>query len=246
MVVSTVSQASNLLNLSSVTGLTTNTRYNVRVKIDMGTYHGDYGTGCLIGIMVVQLRSVDCGRTNFNLVSSVIVSDWVSGATQYTFEFKNLSNIVVATISQASNVLNLSSVTGLTANTNYNVRVKIDMGTYHGDYGTSCLIGFGPSLRMTEEQYKGNNSSVGEVDFFDLISYPNPFTGTATIKINCSSCEDATLRLFDISGQVVMQRILKANESLEIGEGLSAGIYIAEAIQKNGNRSRIKIVKTNN
>lgn len=80
-------------------------------------------------------------------------------------------------------------------------------------------------------------------EFFDLLGYPNPFTEATTLVINSSSSDDVLVRIFDISGQLMLTKTVKANVQFTIGEGLAAGIYFAEATQGNEKR-HLKLVKT--
>ena len=92
-----------------------------------------------------QIRSSDCGRTNFNLQSS-IVADLVSGATQYEFLFNNSGDYAfVASKIQSSRTLAISSVSpALQWGTNYTVRVRPVISGTPGAYGNPCVIGFVP------------------------------------------------------------------------------------------------------
>jgi alpha-tubulin suppressor-like RCC1 family protein len=90
-----------------------------------------------------QIRSADCGRTNFNLQSS-IVADLVSSATQYEFQFNNAGDYaLVASKIQTSRTLAISSVSpALQWGTNYVVRVRPIVGATPGAFGNPCVIGF--------------------------------------------------------------------------------------------------------
>jgi hypothetical protein len=92
-----------------------------------------------------QIRSSDCGRTNFNLQSS-IVADLVAGATQYEFQFKDAGDVnVIATKLQSSRTLAIGSVTpSLQWGTQYVVRVRPIVGSTQGSFGNPCIIGFVP------------------------------------------------------------------------------------------------------
>ncbi len=88
-----------------------------------------------------QLRSVDCGRTNFAL-TGIMLANPVVGATKYEFEF-SLNGNVYATKLQNSNQLSILSVTpAFNWGTTYQVRVRVHIGTTIGDYGSICDIGF--------------------------------------------------------------------------------------------------------
>jgi hypothetical protein len=154
-VIATKLQTSRTLVISSVTpALQWGTNYMVRVRPILGTTQGSFGNPCVIGFVpdpsifgvpATQLISSHCGKLNF-LLSSSITADVVSGATQYEFEFRNVTTgALVATKIQSNNFTTLSSVTpALQWGTQYFVRVRAYYGTYAGTYGPTCTIGLIP------------------------------------------------------------------------------------------------------
>jgi hypothetical protein len=101
-------------------------------------------------VPATQLRVQDCGYLAFNLSSSII-ADLVSGATQYQFEFSNAAGTtVLATVSNATRTLALSSVSpAIQWNTQYSVRVRAFTGTIPGPFGAACIIGTIPDPNST-------------------------------------------------------------------------------------------------
>lgn len=147
---------SNSVSLSSVTpAITFGTQYNVRVRAKVAGVYGNYGTVCVIGtvcnpsicgVPLTQLRASDCGKLNFSPLTGQVIADAVAAASQYEFEFRNIStNVLYATKLQSSNVLALNSVApALQWNTQYNVKVRAYIAGVAGTYGTNCVIGFIP------------------------------------------------------------------------------------------------------
>ena len=77
--------------------------------------------------------------------------------------------------------------------------------------------------------YIGCEISVGIEDVANTDAnftiYPNPFTSSATIKIN-AEMQNVELRIFNVPGQEVFRSAIK-NKQYEIQRGnLPAGIYI--------------------
>jgi hypothetical protein len=175
-VVSVKTTSGTALALSSVTPvLQFSTTYNIRVRAKVGGVYGIYGQSCSItticnpaicAIPNTKLRTVDCGKLNFSLTSSII-ADAVSGANQYEFEFRNpVSNALVATKLQSSNVLLLSAVTpNLQWSTQYNVGVRAYIAGVAGNYGTICLIGLAadPAIAGVPTT-KLNNTNCGKLN----------------------------------------------------------------------------------
>ena len=160
-IVATRIQTSRTLVISSVTpALQWGTNYNVRVRPIIGANPGSFGSACVIGFVpnpaifgvpATQLNTTSCGKLNNILSSSTITANAVNGATQYEFEFRNVStNALVATKIQTNNFTTLSSVTpALQWGTQYNVRVRAYYGTFAGTYSTVCLIGIIPDPAVT-------------------------------------------------------------------------------------------------
>jgi hypothetical protein len=154
-VVATRLQTSRTLVITNVSpALQWGTNYMVRVRPIIGTAVGTYGAPCnigflpdpsIFGIPATQLATSNCGKLNYLLASS-ITANLVIGATQYEFEFRNVStNALVATKIQTNNFTTLSSVTpALQWGTQYNVRVRAYYGTIAGTFGNTCLIGLIP------------------------------------------------------------------------------------------------------
>jgi subtilisin-like proprotein convertase family protein len=153
--VATKLQTSRTLAIASVSpALQWGTNYTVRVRPIIGAAVGTYGAACIIGFLpdpnifgipATQLVTSNCGKLNYLLASS-ITADLVIGATQYEFEFRNVStNALVATKIQTNNFTTLSSVTpALQWGTQYNVRVRAYYGNIAGNFGNTCLIGLIP------------------------------------------------------------------------------------------------------
>jgi subtilisin family serine protease len=155
-VVGVKTTTTNSVSLSSITpAIQFGTQYNVRVRAKVGGIYGNYGPVCVIGtvcnpsicgVPLTQLRSTDCGKLNFSPLTGQVIADAVAAASQYEFEFRNIStNAVYATKLQSSNVLALNTVTPtLQWNTQYNVKVRAYIAGVAGTYGSNCVIGFIP------------------------------------------------------------------------------------------------------
>jgi subtilisin family serine protease len=169
-------QTSNVLALNTITpSLLWNTQYNVKVRAYIAGVAGNYGNNCIIGLIPdpsvngvpnTQLATASCGAVNLALTGSISCVA-VTGAGSYEWEFKNQSNTsVVATKTTTSTSLNLSTVTGLQWNTQYNVRVRAYIGTVAGTYNVSCLIGIIPDPALNGvPSTKIRTSDCGKLNF---------------------------------------------------------------------------------
>jgi hypothetical protein len=154
-VIATKLQTSRTLALASVTpALQWGSNYVVRARPIIGSTQGSFGNPCLIGLVpdpaifgipTTQLNSSSCGKLNY-FFNQFIYAEVVNGATQYEFEFRNISsNALVATKIQGSNYTTLSSVVpALQWGTQYNVRARAYYGSIAGVYGATCVIGLIP------------------------------------------------------------------------------------------------------
>lgn len=159
--VSIKTTTANSVGLSNVTpAIQFGTQYNVRVRAKVGGVYGNFGNVCNIGTVCnpaicgvpnTQLRTSDCGKLNFSPLTGQAIADAVAAASQYEFEFRNIStNVVYATKLQTSNVLVLSAVSpALQWNTQYNVKVRAYIAGVAGNYGNNCVIGFIPDPSIT-------------------------------------------------------------------------------------------------
>jgi hypothetical protein len=95
---------------------------------------------------LTQLRTGDCGKLNLSPLTGQVIADPVAAASQYEFEFRNIStNALYATKLQTSNVILLNSVSpAMQWNTQYNVKVRAYIAGVAGVYGNNCVIGFIP------------------------------------------------------------------------------------------------------
>jgi hypothetical protein len=149
-IIASITQSSRTLNVGNVSpALQWNTKYTVRVRAIVGSQSGVFGIPCIVGFIqnpaitnpTTQLRSVDCNKMNC-LLSTTIQANQVNGASIYVFEFRDLNNNVVATVSQANYFITLSSISpALNWSSTYNVRVRVNIGSWQGTFGNVCQIG---------------------------------------------------------------------------------------------------------
>jgi hypothetical protein len=139
-------------------------------------------------VPATQLRVQDCGYLAFNLSSSII-ADLVSGATQYQFEFSNAAGTtVLATVSNATRTLALSSVSpAIQWNTQYSVRVRAFTGTIPGPFGAACIIGTIPDPNSTVPTTQLRSLDCGSTSLsLTSIIQANPVTGATQYEFQFS------------------------------------------------------------
>ena len=91
-----------------------------------------------------------------------------------------------------------------------------------------------------------NSNSVPNTPLNVLNINPNPFTNTATVKYTLAEPDNVTLKLYDVSGQLVKIITHQANSKGGIAilnsDKLSAGIYILRLETSRGNLTRKIII----
>jgi alpha-tubulin suppressor-like RCC1 family protein len=154
-VVATKLQTNNFTTLSSVSpALQWGTQYNVRVRAYYGSFAGNYGSSCLIGLIPdpaisgvpnTSLSNASCNKTNLSLTGNITCIA-VTGANQYEWEFRNPgTGALVATRTTSTSTCSLSGVSpALQWGTQYNVRVRAFIAGTGGNFSTVCLIGLIP------------------------------------------------------------------------------------------------------
>ena len=82
-----------------------------------------------------------------------------------------------------------------------------------------------------------------EVDKLTVKVFPNPATYFFTFDIQSASNEKVNVKIFDITGKMIEQRIgVPVNGSIQLGSNYRPGFYIAEIIQGN-ERVKMRIIK---
>lgn len=214
--------------------------YRIRVRGLVGQAPGPWGDFCNIGMQanpasgVPSTRIRQCGMA---LNNDLIRANDVIGAAQYRFLFYSDAACTQLYATALSNVnLNLSTLNpALLPATNYYVLVNARIGTNWGTTGPgdTCLI-----TTATAAPRLAFNG-------FDMAAYPNPFTNEINVVINNKINSTVNVRLFDLSGRLLMQTQIPTNMPYQLGSGLATGTYLLEATIGEQERKVIRIIKTN-
>lgn len=73
--------------------------------------------------------------------------------------------------------------------------------------------------------------------------YPNPSSGSFTLKVKTNPAEIVSVVVSDMLGKIVYKTEAKGIQIFNFGKSFSAGIYVVKAIKNSGNET-IKILKT--
>lgn len=139
-------------------------------------------------VPATKLRTQDCGFLNFNLSSSII-ADLISGATQYEFEISNAAGTtILANVLNATRTLALSSVSpAIQWGTQYSVRVRAFSGAIPGPYGAACTIGTiaDPNSTVPSTQLRASDCGNSNLSLTSFIQ-ANPVTGATQYEFQFS------------------------------------------------------------
>ena len=237
------------------------TTWSVRVRAYVGANAGNYSAPCTIGIIadpaltgvpLTQLRAQDCGKLNYRInADNRIITNLVSGAIQYEFEFSNVSTgAVVATALRPNTVLYFNTMSPILAfPSQYNVRTRARIGTTWGNFGPACLIQIiglnrdgGPTAEELANDEDGN--IIVEAPYFDLTAMPNPYNDFTSIVVNSSNNENVYVQIYDMTGKIVEDIKATSNKRFDAGSGLGKGIYLLRARSDSGNLTTARLIKT--
>lgn len=131
--------------IGTITGVLSNTTYDIRVRAKVGGSFGSYGATCQVTTPInnlsIQLMSNYCDYT-LSSYSELIKCDYIEGATEYEYEITNGGLGFSQTVLKPSayRFLYLSQVAGISDGVTYDVRVRAKINGVFTNYGTSCQV----------------------------------------------------------------------------------------------------------
>jgi len=93
----------------------------------------------------------------------------------------------------------------------------------------------------------GKESGAENIEEFDaqfnVTAFPNPFMENFHVRLETVSTEDITIRLFSISGSLMLSLDhVKADQEVDLGNDLATGMYFLE-VQQGSNKKVLKVKK---
>jgi hypothetical protein len=227
--------ASTYFSLSNFSGLKNGTSYSVRITAVMGGITGSYGSACNV---IVDYRSAllasFCNITATSL-NQKLKNNTVPGASNFVYTVTGPGGYNQTwTSPNNTEYFRLSYVNALSPlspGTTYSIAVAVTMNGGTGSFGTVCTVTTPPLLKLEEQ--------TTEV-LSDIKVYPNPFTQVLHLEFE-NEIGSAEVCIRDMTGRVVF-RTTTINNSLEVGDDLSKGIYLL-TIQVGEERKEFKISK---
>ena len=214
--------------------------YAIKVSIQNGTSSGSYGTSCNVttptNISTTQLQTSQCDYTAVS-TTEIIHAILVSNATDYRFSFTNTA-LSYGYIFDTNNLgsFGLDTVPGLLPSTTYSVKVSAKIGGVWGAYGKACTL-----------TTPGTSKTIVPMEtatLFDATAYPNPFADNFKLNVKSSSQENIQVKVYDMLGKLLENRILDATEveAFEIGSQYPAGVYNVIVSQAD-NIKTLRVIK---
>jgi hypothetical protein len=127
-----IDRLQNSFSFSSLSGITLNTQYQIRVALKInGVWQPHYGAACFVNTPNPAATITSCGST-LAAMSQWIYCTSVANAAGYRFKVVNLLNSTVQTTDQTLNKFNFTQLASRTYNTPYRIEVAVKNtdGTY--------------------------------------------------------------------------------------------------------------------
>ncbi len=126
--------------------------------------------------------------------------------------------------------------------------ILVNVGTANGSItargNNTCGSGSTRSLAVTVANCaKMAAETIEEAVEFDVFVNPNPFNETLNIRTNGANNEKLQISIVDVSGRIVYNQAVIANETINISPNLASGIYYVSVTNSADVRKLIKVVK---
>lgn len=225
--------------------------YDVQIRAKVKGVWGDYGTTCQLSLSVqsTKLRSDLCDG-NAPTTSTMIYANPVTYAQDYEFWFvndgigfnlKRTSSSVWGATKGYRRYFRMYYMSGVQTGYVYQVRVRAKVAGVWGEFGDVCSLTVGP---VSESFADNKNSDSFEInDDLELVSYPNPFNTNTTIMINGDYNLLFDMKIFDVTGKVIIDKEIVSNEHYIVGQEFGKGIYFVVVTNNRGFSQKTKLVK---
>lgn len=243
--------------LTQIAGFTpaVDTSYDICVALFKNGAWGDYGESCTVSTPApyvpptptpkpqsLKIIVSQCGKT-INYLTTRIYSTVLYGVTMnsFTFEVTNTSSNAVVTYTTPNRYFTLKSLPNNFGQLGVTYAVKVSGVSASGTtypYSDSCQITTPAPIAKLDP-----NTEVGD-DIFVIKAFPNPCTDFFSIEFESSSNEMVTVKLFDMIGRQLEERMIKANEvSIQkFGANYPTGMYTI-VITQNHIVKNLKLIK---
>lgn len=217
--------------------------YNVSVAIKNtdGSYLA-YGNICNVTTPLfptTSLQDAQCDNYMVPTNNTPIYANSYPGAIRYAFQLSGTTLAEPVEVVKILSTFSLGDFTGLTPGATYNVKVRMifNMTDAPGPYGKTCsIVAPGLSRQTVDSEIHSD---------FNAVAYPNPFSESFSIDLTASSSKEiVNLKIYDMTGRLLENRNIKADEmkSLKAGENYPSGVYNV-MVSQGENIKMLRLVK---
>ncbi|HMI07277.1 MAG TPA: T9SS type A sorting domain-containing protein [Flavobacterium sp.] len=229
----------NYFSLQGLARYNYGTTYSVEVAVKTNGGFSAYGPICNVTSPAVSSLA-NCGAVVVSNAVHIVTTPGLNGVTKYRFLVTNLLTSQTTTIVQnaPNNWFSFNSVPGYSLHAGYSVCVQLETTGRFSPSGNACTI-TSPALRT------GNPDAFADTpSLFKAIAYPNPFSDHFSVDLNNKGNEAAELKVYDLMGLQLENKMVPANESEinALGQNWKPGVY--SVIINIGNDIRtLKVIK---
>lgn len=227
------------LVLSSVSGLSLSSSYQVKVRVQVSGIWGEFGPARTVEMGMPATTIIFVNHCNTTRTPSQYIGAYSVCGGPYFFRFQHPSEPerIVMRPSYSCG-LNLP-IPPLTPGETYSVSVRVTQGGVVGNYGSACDIAIaGPEAGELWNELAANKLFETE----DFLIYPNPTTDVLNIFV--ATYENVTYTLYDVQGKLILKDNLTQEQTLLHLRDLSTGIYTLTLRNQNQYLKTFKLVKT--
>jgi GEVED domain/Secretion system C-terminal sorting domain/Fibronectin type III domain len=228
-VITTANPHVNFSELAALPGYSKTIAIKVRAKV--GSIYGEYGNSCNI-YTVTQITQVHYSQCSMNVIShptTKVDAYAVDGASNYEFDIT--INGATQTINTAMPYFTYSQLSSLpTTGQTIAVKVRATNNGIVGEYGNTC------NITVSGDEARPRFSSKNYV----ISAYPNPFDNSFMVRLSDTS--EANIQIFDLNGRLISNLMTNETTEVELGQNLSAGVYLVR-IEQNQETQSLKMIK---
>jgi hypothetical protein len=209
------------MNLITGFAVQYNKLYNVEVSVKNtdGTWL-PYGNTCTVmtpAFPTTSLQDSQCDGYMVPTNTTQIYANSYPGAIAYVFQLSGGGLPAPIEITKTVRTFTLNDFAGqLTPGATYNVKVRLvfNLSDPAGPFGKTCSVTIPGAAR-----------TIAHDERFNAVAYPNPFADSFNIDVTTSQSEEITIKIYDMTGRLLENRIVRATAEINIGNPLPTGVY---------------------
>jgi len=196
--------------------------YTVEVAIRTTGDYSSYGSPCSVSAPPAPSLT-NCGVVVATSASKITTAS-KDHVTMYQFIVTNVENNDVTIIDRQQNWFTFNYVPGYVPGALYDVKVAVMTTGYYSLPGEGCQITAPAAVARIGNTETDNDT---EEIAFEAKAYPNPFSGSFSLKVTTASESDFSIKVYDMTGRLIEDRKAAPSDvqTLTLGESYPAGVY---------------------